>query len=127
MDTRITRAIAAAADALCLGLFVALGRESHEINSGIGWYLTVLWPFLVGWFAVALALRLYTSSSNRRIMLAYTWASGIAVALVLRGVVTRRDTPVAFVIVAYAFIGLAVFGWRFASLAVARLRGRTQT
>ena len=37
---------------------------------------------------------------------------GIAIALVLRAVVTHRDTPIAFIIVAYAFIGLATFGWR---------------
>jgi hypothetical protein len=127
MDARITRAAAAAADALCIGLFVALGRESHDINSGIGWYLTVLWPFLVGWFAVALTLRLYASSSHRWLMLAYTWLAGIALALGLRDVITRRDTPVAFVIVSYAFIGLAVFGWRLASAGVARFRGRAQT
>jgi FtsH-binding integral membrane protein len=127
METRNARAIAALADVLCLGLFVALGRESHDINSGIAWYLTVLWPFLVGWFAVALTLRLYASASNRWLMLAYTWAGGIAIALVLRAVITHRDTPLAFIIVAYAFLGFATFGWRLAALGVARLRGRPQT
>jgi Protein of unknown function (DUF3054) len=104
----------AAADAACLALFVVLGRESHDLSSGITWYLTVLWPFLLGWFAAAAALRLYASSPNRWTVLAATWVAGIAIALVLRSLITGRASPLAFIIVAYAFIGLTVFGWRLA-------------
>ncbi|HVC05866.1 MAG TPA: DUF3054 domain-containing protein [Candidatus Acidoferrales bacterium] len=114
----------AAVDALCLAVFVVLGRESHDIASGIAWYLTVLWPFLVGWFVAALALRTYASWPQRWTLLAATWAGGIVIALVLRAVVTQRTTPVAFIIVAYAFIGLATFGWRLTVRALTLLRGR---
>jgi len=114
----------AAVDALLLAVFVALGRESHDISSGIGWYLTVLWPFLVGWFVAALAVRVYTSWPERWTLLGATWIGGIAMALVLRAVITQRSTPVAFVIVAYAFIGLATFGWRLAVRGLIVLRGR---
>jgi FlaA1/EpsC-like NDP-sugar epimerase len=114
----------AAVDALCLAVFVVLGRESHDIASGIAWYLTVLWPFLVGWFVAALVLRTYASWPERWTLLAATWAGGIVIALVLRAVVTQRTTPVAFIIVAYAFIGLATFGWRLAVRALTLLRGR---
>ncbi|MGA7987606.1 MAG: DUF3054 domain-containing protein [Candidatus Dormiibacterota bacterium] len=115
---------AAGVDALSLGVFVALGRESHDIASGITWYLTVLWPFLLGWFAAATTLRLYTTWPNRWVLLASTWVGGIAIAMVLRAVVTGRATPVAFVIVAYAFTGLLVFGWRIAVRGVTLLRRR---
>jgi hypothetical protein len=104
----------AAADAACLAVFVLLGRASHDLSSGISWYLTVLWPFLLGWFASAAAFRLYASWPPRRIPLAATWFVGTALALVLRAVVTQRATPVAFILVAYAFIALTVFGWRLA-------------
>ena len=114
----------AAVDALCLAVFVVLGRESHDIASGIAWYLTVLWPFLVGSFVAALALRTYTSWPERWTIVAATWAGGIAIALVLRAVVTQRTTPVAFIIVAYAFIALATFGWRLAVHALTLLRRR---
>jgi hypothetical protein len=114
----------AAADAACLAVFVALGRESHDLSSGITWYLTVLWPFLLGWFAAAAALRLYASWPNRWMALAATWVAGIAVALVLRSLITGRASPLAFVIVAYAFIGLTVFGWRLAIRGVKLLRDR---
>jgi hypothetical protein len=113
-----------AVDAVCLAVFVVLGRESHDINSGIVWYLTVVWPFLFGWFAAAAALCLYTSWPQRWTALAATWAIGIALALVVRAVITGRATPVAFVIVAFGFIGLTVFGWRLALLGVTFLRNR---
>jgi hypothetical protein len=121
---RKTVLTAAAVDAVCLAVFVALGRESHDIDSGISWYLTVLWPFLLGWFAAAAVLRLYVVWPNRWVLLASTWIGGVAIAMVLRAVVTGRATPVAFVIVAYAFIGLVVFGWRLGVRGVGMLRTR---
>jgi len=114
----------AAGDAACLAIFVLLGRESHELNSGITWYLAVLWPFLLGWFAAAAALRLYSSWPNRWMALAATWVAGTAIALVLRSLITQRATPLAFIIVAYAFIGLTVLGWRLALRGVELLRHR---
>ncbi|MFI5286491.1 MAG: DUF3054 domain-containing protein [Candidatus Dormibacteria bacterium] len=118
------RALAAGVDAVCLGLFVALGRASHDISSGIAWYLTVLWPFLVGWFVVALALGVYRSPLDRWVMLACTWAAGCAIALGLRAAVTHRSTPVIFIIVTYIFIGLITFGWRLLVHGLARVRRR---
>jgi hypothetical protein len=114
----------AAGDAACLAVFVLLGRESHDLSSGITWYLTVLWPFLLGWFAAAAAVRLYASWPNRWMAVAATWVAGTAIALVLRSLITQRATPLAFIIVAYAFIGLTVFGWRLAVRGLELLRSR---
>jgi hypothetical protein len=105
-------------------VFVALGRESHDLTSGITWYLTVLWPFLLGWFAAAAALRLYASWPNRWTALAATWVAGTAIALVLRSLITGRASPPAFIIVAYAFIGVTVLGWRLALRGMTLLRNR---
>ena len=118
------RALAAGIDVVCLAVFVALGRASHDISSGIGWYLTVLWPFLIGWFGAALALRLYRSPLDRWVILACTWVGGCAIALVLRAAVTGRGTPIAFIIVAYIFIGATTFGWRLLVHGLARVRTR---
>jgi len=114
----------AAGDAVCLAVFVLLGRESHDLSSGITWYLTVLWPFLLGWFAAAAAVRLYTSWPNRWMAVAATWVAGTAIALVLRSLITGRASPLAFIIVAYAFIGLTVFGWRLAVRGLEVLRNK---
>ena len=106
------RALAVGVDALCLAIFVALGRASHDISSGIDWYLTVLWPFLVGWFVVAFVLQLYRAPLDRWVVLACTWVLGSTIGLVLRATVTHRSTPLAFIIVTLIFIGLTTFGWR---------------
>jgi DUF3054 family protein len=111
-------------DAACLAVFVVLGRESHDLSSGIAWYLTVLWPFLVGWFAAAAAVHLYVLWPNRWTALAATWVAGTAIALVLRSLITGRASPLAFIIVAYAFIGLTVFSWRLALRGMTLLRNR---
>jgi hypothetical protein len=118
------RVLAAGVDAVCLALFVALGRASHDISSGIAWYLTVLWPFLVGWFVVALALQLYRSPLDRWVILGCTWVAGCAIALGLRAAVTHRNTPIAFIIVTYIFIGLTTFGWRLFMYGLAWVRSR---
>lgn len=118
------RALAAGVDAGCLALFVALGRASHDISSGIAWYLTVLWPFLVGWFVVAIALQLYRSPLDRWVILACTWIAGSAIGLGLRAAITHRNTPLAFIIVAYIFIGLMTFGWRLFVHGLTWVRGR---
>ena len=118
------RALAAGVDLVCLALFVALGRASHDISSGITWYLTVLWPFLVGWFVAALVFQVYRSPLDRWVMLGCTWVVGCAIALGLRAAVTHRGTPSAFIIVTYIFIGLTTFGWRLFMLGLAWVRSR---
>jgi hypothetical protein len=118
------RALAAGVDALCLGIFVALGRVSHDISSGIAWYFTVLWPFLVGWFVSALVFGVYKSPFDRWVMLGLTWIVGCAIALTLRASVTDRSTPIAFIIVTYIFIGLTTFGWRLFVYGLAWVRAR---
>jgi hypothetical protein len=66
----------------------------------------------------------YASWPARWTPLAATWAGGIAIALVLRAVATQRSTPVAFIIVAYAFIGLLTFGWRLGVRGLVHVRRR---
>ncbi len=116
----LTRVYAPLLDAGCLGIFVVLGRQSHDIDAGIGWFLTVAWPFAVGWLTVALALGVYTSRSRAALRLGATTSIGVGIALVLRPVGTHRATPITFVIVAYAFIVLSTAGWRLVWRAVAR-------
>lgn len=112
MLARPRHARAALTDLLCLAVFVLAGRQSHDIDSGISWYVTVLWPIVVGWFAVALASRLYTAPAGVAPRLAVTIVLGTALGLVLRAAVTQRSTPPAFVAVAFLFIAVTTAGWR---------------
>jgi hypothetical protein len=109
-------------DAVCLAVFVALGRESHGIGRGIGWFFTVLWPFALGWFTVAFAAGLYSNSTRPWRRLTITWIAGLAAGLVLRSVFTHRASFSTFAIVVYVFVGLATFGWRGVAIALRRLR-----
>lgn len=118
--------IAPILDLLCIGVFVVLGRESHGVDGGPWWFLTVVWPFAVGWLIAAIALRLYTSGERSLARLAATVVVGIAGGLLLRVLVTNRSAPPAFIVVAVAFIGLTTMGWRVAQAAIVRMvRRRT--
>src|ERR1700686_1349171 len=99
-------------DGVCLCAFVILGRQSHDIGEGAAWVFVAVWPFIAGWFAVALVTGLYTSRSQRPVRLAVTEVVGVAIALVLRSTITHRDTLIAFIIVAFGFIALSTIGWR---------------
>ena len=126
---RLPAFVAPVVDALCLALFVAAGRQSHDLLGGASWFFIVLWPLAVGWFVAALAAGLYVRRDHSFVRLAATVLIGVAVALVLRAAVTHRDTPVAFVVVAFAFITALTFGWRLVLVGVdaARRRGRSAT
>lgn len=125
MRSPALRRIAPLADAACLALFVLLGRESHDLGAGASWFVEVVWPFLVGWFAVALAVGLYTRESRPWWRVAVTWAAGIGLGLALRVAVTDRTVVGAFPIVVYSFTALFVFGWRAIAVGVRRAAERT--
>ena len=116
------RTFAPVFDAVCIVAFVVIGRGSHGIGSGLSWFFTVLWPFLAGWFAVAVVVRLYTAERRTWLRLGATWSLGVAAALVLRAVFTHRESLSTFTIVAYVFLGVVTFGWRGIATAVRRVR-----
>jgi Protein of unknown function (DUF3054) len=67
---------------------------------------------------------LYTSRSRFPLRLAATEVVGVAIAVVLRSTITHRDTPIAFIIVAYGFIALSTIGWRVVAFALSRVARR---
>jgi len=105
-----------------LALFVLLGRGRHEINGGVIWFLGVLWPIALGWFAAALLTKLYINPSRPWLRLTGTWALGMSLALVVRGVALGRQPVSTFAIVLFGFVALEVFGWRGVVRLVTRLR-----
>lgn len=105
------RWVAPLLDLLCLILFVGIGRESHGITTGVNWFLEVLWPLAVGWFAVALAAGLYLRPRHTWLRWLLTVGFGILVAILLRPL-TQRDSFTVYTIVAYLFVGLTTLLWR---------------
>ena len=117
------RRLAPVLDAACLMLFVAIGREQHDLNStGVSWYLTVLWPLAVGFLAGALITRLYTHADRWWFRLVGTVAIAAVLDALLRGTFTDRGYLSVYSIVLFLFINLVTFAWRLVWLAVARWR-----
>jgi Protein of unknown function (DUF3054) len=116
--------VAAAIDGVCLVVFVLLGRSSHGLNGGSNWFLTVLWPFVVGWYAAALVTHLYRTATHPWRRAAATVTLGVVLALLVRVTATSRSTPVVFGVVAFSFLMLTTVGWRVAARFAARLRVR---
>jgi hypothetical protein len=104
-------------DLACLALFVLIGRGRHDISSGVTWFLGVLWPLALGWFVAAFVTKLYTNPARPWRRLTGTWALGMTLALVVRGIALGRQPVSTFALVLFAFVALETFGWR----AVARL------
>ena len=121
MGTRARR-LAPALDAACIVVFVLIGRDSHGIHQGLSWFVTVLWPLLLGWFVVAVAAHLYTRRSGSWRALAITWVGGVVVASLLRGTFTDRPYADVFTIILLTFLGALTFGWRFGARAVSTRR-----
>lgn len=111
-------------DVIALVVFVAAGRESHGLDEGATWFLGVLWPMVAGWFAIAAVVLLYARGTHQAIRLTATIVAGVGAGLLLRAAVTHRATPVAFVLVAYAFITLLTAGWRLVALGVREVSRR---
>ena len=96
--------------------FVAIGRSAHAHGVTASGMAGRSWPFLVGLaagWAVARAWRRPLQIVPTALLVTVTC---VAVGMALR-VVSGQGTAVAFVLVALAFLGSALLGWR----ALARL------
>ena len=103
-------------DLACIAAFVGLGRETHGVTRGVGWFFNVWWPLAVGWIVGMLVTRLYGTSAQWPLRLVATVAIAVAVGGPLR---TLMDRPIysVFTAVAFGFLCLATFGWRLLLLA----------
>lgn len=110
-------------DLVVVGVFVAIGRDTHDEGNALGGFLTTVAPFVVG-VAVAWAV---AGPWSRPV----SWRIGVLVALVTVavGMLVRRigfddGTATSFVIVATVFNLVAMVGWR---LVAGLLDRRTST
>jgi Protein of unknown function (DUF3054) len=109
-------------DAVCIVVFIALGRDQHHLGGGVSWFLTVLWPLATGWIVGSLATRLYTRPERGWARLLGTLAIAVVIGGLLRGAFTGRPTFSTFTIVETVFLGATTFAWRALALALARRR-----
>ncbi|WP_026918215.1 DUF3054 domain-containing protein [Gordonia shandongensis] len=113
----------ALADVIAIGVFVAVGRTTHDEGNAVVGFLTTAWPFLVGggvgWLAV------FAVGRGRRFVPAAPVPAGVVIwpATVIVGMLLRtasgQGTAAAFVIVAAVATGLLLVGWRIAAHLIA--------
>ena len=105
--------LAVVLDVRCVLVFVIIGRASH--GEGLAGLASTAWPFLAGlaggWLVAAgLArrawrpFRLWPAGVG-------AWLGAVVLGMPLR-VVSGQGTAPAFIVVALAFLGLFLLGWR---------------
>lgn len=103
--------LAVLADACCVLVFVVIGRASHTQGETAGGIAATSWPFLAGLAAGWLASRAWRRPLGLRPSGITVWLCTVAIGMVLR-VVSGQGTAAAFIVVALAFLGLFLLGWR---------------
>jgi hypothetical protein len=103
--------VAALADVCCVLVFVIIGRASHTQGETPGGIASTSWPFLTGLAAGWLASRAWRRPLALRPSGVTVWLCTVALGMVLR-VVSGQGTAAAFIVVALAFLGLFLLGWR---------------
>lgn len=120
-------AIAVAADAAAVLLFVVLGRNSHDGGTSLSGVLGVAAPFLVG-LAVGW---LVTPGARTRPFAWQTgigiWAATVGLGALLRWFAWSRSTALSFVLVTGAFLALFLLGWRVVTTGATRPRSEIRS
>jgi hypothetical protein len=106
--------VAAVLDICCVLAFVIIGRASHAKGESLGGIASTSWPFLCGLGAGWAASRAWRRPLAVCPAGIAAWLCTVALGMILR-VVSGQGTAVAFIIVALAFLGLFLLGWRLAA------------
>lgn len=114
---------AAVADVVCVIVFVAIGRASHQEGDALLGLATTAWPFLgglaVGWAATRAWRAPYGVVPTGVVV----WLATLVGGMLLR-VVSGQGTAPTFIAVAAVFLAVFLLGWR-ALVTLARRRRST--
>ena len=110
-------------DCCCVLLFVIIGRASHIKGESLGGIASTGWPFLAGLAGGWLAARAWRRPSGLWPAGVCAWLGAAGLGMVFR-VVSGQGTAAAFIVVALAFLGLFLLGWRLALPLAGRLAVR---
>lgn len=108
-----------ALDICCVLVFVIIGRANHAKGEALGGIASTAWPFLSGLAIGWLASRAWRRPGGLVPAGVSAWLATVAFGMVLR-VVSGQGTAFAFILVALAFLGLFLLGWRAAWLLARR-------
>ncbi|GAA4641028.1 DUF3054 domain-containing protein [Gordonia humi] len=117
--------LTALADIVAIGVFVTIGRSSHDEASSLSGFFSTAWPFLVGGAVGWCVTAIVTGSRFRPAQLwpagVIVWIATVVIGMVLR-VVADQGTAVSFIVVATIATGVLLLGWRGVAVAVSRIR-----
>ena len=108
-------------DVCCVLAFVVIGRASHAEAASIAGLARTLWPFLAGLAAGLLMTRAWRRPAAIVPTGVGVWLATVAIGMLLR-VVSGQGTTFAFTLVALAFLGALMLGWRAAGRGSAAVR-----
>lgn len=111
--------VAVVLDVCCVLAFVIIGRDSHAKGESLAGIASTSWPFLCGLAAGWVVSRAWRRPLALRPSGLAAWLGTVALGMILR-VVSGQGTAVAFILVALAFLGLFLLGWRV----IGRFAGR---
>ena len=103
--------VSASLDAAWIAVFVLIGRSSHTEGETVTGFLRTVWPFGVGLVVGWLVVRAWSRPSALLPAGLVIWPVCVAVAMVLRAA-SGQGVAFAFIVVALAFVGLGLLGWR---------------
>lgn len=110
-------------DALAIGVFVTIGRSSHDEGITVTGIASTLWPFAVGAVVGWCMGRVWRRPTTLVPGALSVWLGSIVVGMALREV-AGQGAAISFVIVATCFLGACFFGWRLVGRAVEWSRQR---
>ena len=110
-------------DAVCVLVFAAVGRSSHEEALSLGGLAQTAWPFLaglgVGWLVLLAAARRRQGRLSPVlagvVLVLATWGLGMGLRLL-----SGQGASGAFPLVALGFLTLTLLGWRLVAALVSR-------
>lgn len=115
-------ALAVVADAICVLLFVAVGRRNHAEGVTLIGVAQTAWPFLTGTVVGWLLSRGWRRPSALYPTGLTVWICTVVVGMVLR-VITGAGTAVSFIVVAALVTAALMLGWRALRAVSARRAG----
>ena len=98
-------------DLCCVLAFTVIGRASHAEAGSVAGQARTAWPFLAGLAVGVAASRAWRRPQSIAGAGIADWLATVAVGMLLR-VVSGQGTAIGFIIVALAFLGLFLLGWR---------------
>jgi hypothetical protein len=111
--------VAVVLDVCCVLVFVIIGRDSHVQGESLAGIASTSWPFLCGLAAGWAVSRAWRRPLALRRSGVVVWLATVALGMILR-VVSGQGTAAAFIVVALAFLGLFLLGWRVIARFVTR-------